>query len=570
MDELSILSLHGQSIHSHYDVHPFPGPVHLWWGRPIVDRERPRNLFGVLDRQPNADQMFRAGGLISETGVLAERDDLHRMIAKLIDRIRDEPPFARTDPRAAGNPRIPSGYTYLLQLIAHDMVDSVVSFTDGGSPRPENARAAPLLLDTLYGRGPDQAQQAYAFDAVQHFLGKAPRTHMRLAPRAAAPPPGSRYCPFRDVARSVPNSADAPHHTDVMLADPRNDAHALLSQLAVVFKLLHNLVLSLVESATASISVAPRELAYRRFQCARQAVTLIYRNIIEKDVLEKILDDRIYKYYVVDGHARCDSGQTVPLEFSFGAFRFGHSMVRDSYDVNSVSKEQALTGALLSSSQQRPDKLPVQPNWFVDWDLFFSDGESASRNLSQFIDLRFAGGLYQGDTKVPMLDRPGLVQRDFISSCYAGTLSARGLCRELRSRGFDAWVQDFDEWERQLAGWLRHGVHFPSGDADGARLARDPPLPFFLLFEAMSGGGQHLGPIGSIVVAETILGAFRRNPLGVEGAGNRLQDRLAACGRVFFENTPLGQSVSTTLSQIGEIERMPQLLEYMHRHGCFG
>jgi hypothetical protein len=86
----------------------------------------------------------------------------------------------------------------------------------------------------------------------------------------------------------------------------------------------------------------------------------------------------------------------------------------------------------------------------------------------------------------------------------------------------------------------------------------------------MCGGGQHLGPVGSIVVAETILGAFKRNPLGVEGAGDTLQKRLAACGGVFFENTQLGQSVSTTLSQIDEIGCMPELLEYMHRQGCFG
>ena len=313
-------------------------------------------------------------------------------------------------------------------------------------------------------------------------------------------------------------------------------------------------------------------MAYRRFQCARQAVTLIYRNIIEKDVLEKILDDRIYKHYVVDGRPPCDSGASVPLEFSFGAFRFGHSMVRDIYDVNSIFKQQDVTGALLSSSQQRPAKVPLdleRPNWFVDWDPFFFEGEASGRNLSQVIDLRFAGGLHMV-ARVPSLDRPGLAQRDLISACYAGTLSARALCSGLRSRGFDAVVEGFDEWEPRLAKWLQAADFRWSDDEDAARLARDPPLPFFILFEAMRSGGQHLGPIGSIVVAEVILGAFRRHPLGVEGAGDTLQRRLAACGRVFFEKTPLGQSVSTTLSQIDEIRCMPHLLAYMHRQGCFG
>ena len=239
MDEQSLLTEHGQSIHA---IHPFPGPIQLWWGTPSAERERPRNLFGSFDRLPDPEHMFRAGGRISDAGVLADRDGLHRMISNLIDRIGAEPPDTGDDQR--DNPRIPAGYTYLLQLIAHDMVDSVVSFTDDGSPHPQNARSAPLLLDTLYGRGPDQSSQAYAFDALQHSLGRAPRTHMRLAKRPAAPPPNSRYCPFRDIARSVPNSLESPLFTDAMLADPRNDAHALLSQLTVVFKLLHNHVLA--------------------------------------------------------------------------------------------------------------------------------------------------------------------------------------------------------------------------------------------------------------------------------------------------------------------------------------
>jgi hypothetical protein len=246
-------------------------------------------------------------------------------------------------------------------------------------------------------------------------------------------------------------------------------------------------------------------------------------------------------------------------------------MVRDVYDVNSMFKRQDVTGALLSSSQQKPAKVPLdleRPNWFVDWDLFFFEGEASGRNLSQVIDLRYAGGLHTL-ARVPRLDRPGLAQRDLISSCYAGTLSAGALCRELRSRGFDAVVEGFDEWEPRLTKWLQGADFRWSDDGDVARLARDPPLPFFILFEAMCGGGQHLGPIGSIVVAETILGAFKRHPLGVEGAGNTLQSRLAACGRIFFENTPLASSVSITLSQIGEIGSMPELLEYMRRQGCF-
>ena len=39
-----------------------------------------------------------------------------------------------------------------------------------------------------------------------------------------------------------------------MLADPRNDAHALVSQLTVLFQLLHNHVISLLEPITGPIA----------------------------------------------------------------------------------------------------------------------------------------------------------------------------------------------------------------------------------------------------------------------------------------------------------------------------
>ena len=47
-------------------------------------------------------------------------------------------------------------------------------------------------------------------------------------------------------------------------------------------------------------------------------------------------------------------------------------------------------------------------------------------------------------------------------------------------------------------------------------LANDPPLPFFILFEAMQqphSEGMHLGPLGSIIVSEVIFGALASDEL---------------------------------------------------------
>jgi len=536
--------------------------------------------------------MFRAGGAngwISAEGVVAgkHRDGLHQLAAKLTARIEAE----NQGSEPADNPRIPSGYTYLLQLIAHDMVDSVASFSIASSalcPGSRNARSAPLLLDTLYGTGPEESPQAYEFKP-ENILGNIPRTHMRLGPRSEAAPPGNRYCPFRDIARSAPNSSDegqqkapepparpTPLLTETMLADSRNDAHALISQLTVLFQLLHNHVLSLVEKGTSSISSAPRELAFRQFRCARLVVTLVYRNIIERDLLRRILDDRIYDRYVTKADAPRDSGESIPLEFSFGAFRFGHSMVRGAYSVNSQFGLQDVTGALLLSSEQRPDFLPVKPNWFVDWDRFFvakaadGAGTAVQRNLSKVIGPHYVQDLVQGSVRVSGMDAAGLAHRDLLSACYAGTLSVSALCKELRAKGFEREVEDFGAWRSRLDSWLPRLNLFPAGDDDRKRIVEDPPLPFFVLFEAQHHGGQHLGPLGSIIVAEAILGAFRRYPLGVEQGGSTLRQRISRCGETFFDESSAEVSVSEWLAQIDEIESMSQLLEYMRRQGCFG
>ena len=58
------------------------------------------------------------------------------------------------------------GYTYLLQFIAHDMVDSVLTFNIHDPdiiPGARNARSEALRLETLYGAGPDECPHAYDY-----------------------------------------------------------------------------------------------------------------------------------------------------------------------------------------------------------------------------------------------------------------------------------------------------------------------------------------------------------------------------------------------------------------------
>ena len=76
------------------------------------------------------------------------------------------------------NPHIPSGYTYLLQFVAHDLVHSAIplSVAGGLGAGTSNARRTALKLETLFGSGPVGSPSIYALDAPNDER----RTKLRL------------------------------------------------------------------------------------------------------------------------------------------------------------------------------------------------------------------------------------------------------------------------------------------------------------------------------------------------------------------------------------------------------
>jgi hypothetical protein len=553
-----------------------------------------RNLF-----KPSPAQKFSAGGLVD---LARTRDDkpLRQLMRKLSDRMArredwsDTLPSADADLHPSENPGIPAGYTYLLQLMAHDMIDSAVSLAEAGAGRTGfvNTRVEPLCLDTIYGGGPDNAPHVYEFDAMfRQNMGTVPRTRLRLGRIAKDDGTVDKNCPFRDLARALPiDTTDdglkpgerldqplgqqRPWRTEVLAADVRNDSHALISQLTVLLHILHNHVLGLLGPPSSdALSM------YRRFVCARIVVTMIYRSILVKDVMARILHPAVYKRYVTDkqplletGSADADDLGSMPLEFSHGAFRFGHAMVRDFYRVNKPEK-LAFGDALTQSSVHRPNNLPVRDIWHVDWSEFFETDTSAP-NWSLRIGPNASGPLLNLSAFPALirdLDADGVQSRDLVSASFADLWSAPALAAELRSLpGLAAIVPDYEVWKAPLRAWLGK----QAGDFEATEievLVNDPPLPFFVMFEAghtlvngapvRTGGGRHLGPFGSLIVSETIFGALQRNPIGYETPEASLKDRIATVCAALLPNDP-------ALAAIPEIGSMPELLTFLRDGGA--
>ena len=88
-------------------------------------------------------------------------------------------------------------------------------------------------------------------------------------------------------------------------------------------------------------------------------------------------------------------------------------------------------------------------------------------------------------------------------------------------------------------------------------LANDPPLPFFVLFEARQqpeAQGLRLGTLGSIIISEVIFGALEHNELPVARNARSLGEALSAISAQYYP--------TNVFEGIPEIAGMDQLVEF--------
>src|SRR5947209_16453051 len=253
---------------------------------------------------PHASQRFRAFGvdpLQSPAHVQNIRGLMHRLSRRMDAEIA-WPSHEQASLQRWENPTIPSGYTYLLQFVAHDLVQSAIPLSVAGQlgAGTSNARRTPLMLESLYGSGPVGSPHLYALDAPNDDR----RTKLRLGRMRWKETPRAAGCPFRDIARAQAENVTGvdrsiagqrPALTEALVADPRNDDHAIISQLTAMFALLHNGLVDLVRRGEpVSRANARFGAAFRRFLCARDALTSIYHNILRKDAMRRVLHPAIH------------------------------------------------------------------------------------------------------------------------------------------------------------------------------------------------------------------------------------------------------------------------------------
>lgn len=416
----------------------------------------------------------------------------------------------RTRVRQEARSDLPAGFTYLLQLVAHDMVDSSRPFWATGPDAVVDRRICRLMLDTIYGRGaePDPAlAETLAPNVVRMKLGEMPAAHNAT--------PGGQA---RDFPR-IP-VAGSPGALCPAAADRRNDYHSIIAQLSVLFLQFHNAVADLVPDAT--------------FKQVRQVVTLVYRWIIRHELLDRLIQPHVFRHYDAAGAVHldkafmCDPHGPLPLEFSHGAFRFGHMMVREIYQFTADGAfgppDHTLVQMLMQSSfpvRGAPGHR-LKADWAIAWSRFFDGLPGLAPNRSARIGPTFAPALRRDGLFDPEPAR-GLPIRDLMSAVASDVWRVNALVTHLHTLPDAAAMLAKAPrlagaaWEAPLRAWLVRELRGATAP-EIERLVGDPPLPFFVGFEArLEGDGSRLGTLGSIIVADTLFAVLRTGPLAVAG-----------------------------------------------------
>ncbi|AXK31924.1 heme peroxidase [Streptomyces armeniacus] len=395
------------------------------------------------------------------------------------------------------NPKLAAGFTYFGQFIDHDLTLDVMSQL-GRTDEPSELtdfRTPRLDMDTVYGSGPTVSPHLYAPDSHE--------TKLTLSRDGV------------DLGRTSQQVA--------LIGDPRNDENMLLAQLHLAMIKFHNEVVDALRSGritdvygqhlppkppdeppTSQPGVPLDQLLdvenyYNTvFSSAQRLVRWHYQWLVVHDFLMRVADPEVVRDVEKNGPQFFVPGDSpfIPVEFAAAAFRFGHPTVRSDYRVNDTFVGKIFPDDPEAPAMPRTDLRggPVLPEHAVDWARFFPVGagtepQCARRIIAslntQLLDLPVSAvpGSKEGALARPVAS---LVVRNLLRSETLGLPSGQDVARKTG----EAVLSD-----REL------GTTGPVY------------LWYYVLKEAeVRSGGLHLGPVGSRMVAEVLIGLLDADP----------------------------------------------------------
>jgi hypothetical protein len=380
---------------------------------------------------------------------------------------------------------IPAGFTFFGQFIDHDItLDVTSSLEQQNDPTAiRNFRTPVLELDSVYGKGPE----------ADPFLYEQKR-------------PGSSSDRLL-TGNNSGNEHDLPRNKEgvALIGDPRNDEHAIISQMQLIFLKFHNVVYEMVKQGKVS------GIRYHEdnFEEAQRLVRWHYQWIVVHEFLPLIINHNILqdiwhyglKYY------HWNTEPFMPVEFAVAAYRYGHSQLREHYTINAQKQNIDLfepPEPALSAFK------PLPPEFVVDWKYFFPiDGSKPQP--SRLIDTKLTEEVFQLPFIQSDTGEDSLVFRNLLRGQSFGLPSGEAV----------ACALGVDPLTPQQLGISKFGLE-------------QSPLWYYILKEAELSREDQLGPVGGRIVAEVLIGLLKGDPMSFLAVAPCWKPCLPAAAEGYF------------------------------------
>jgi len=412
----------------------------------------------------------------------------------------------------AGDSNIPAIFTYFGQFVDHDITLELAS---AGLNTLIDPALVPLPLDDIRHKLRNARTAALDLDSVYDL--PAPRNGDKMEIGKVTTLPNNTQIPrkrppqkndFNDLPRDPPSN-DVNTDRSARIGDPRNDENTIVAQLHLAFLLAHNALID-------------KQL---KFTDARRLLRQHYQHIVIYDFLMTIADNRIVNKTLKKN--RFYDAMAVPffmpLEFAVAAYRFGHTMVRLDYDFNLNFNTDgppaipatvdllfvftALSGQLGGGGIQQSDTLPE--NWIIEWQNFIT--KDKQRNKARRLDTKLVNPLFR------LKKLSGDVEAG-LGAMLAVRNLLRGYLLRMPTGQAVAKAMNLAPLTPSQIEAVAAKVTAPAGQdrqVDVVRatgFSKRTPLWYYILAEAdHHGKGQRLGPVGSSIIAEVLIGLIRRS-----------------------------------------------------------
>ena len=379
---------------------------------------------------------------------------------------------------------LPSGFVFLGQFIDHDITFDPTSLfdrlTDPNGVR--NFRTPNLDLDCVYGSGPGASPHLYDRNFNEGGL------HRLLLDK------GREF----DLPRNSQNRA--------LIGDPRNDENFMVSQLQHGFIKFHNAIIDWLIERGERIPDGVGKGAHL-FARAQELARGHYQWIVLHEFLPLMVGARMAR---ATFHKRVlyrprdkSTAPFIPTEFSVAAYRFGHSLVRNSYTLNDLHRSTLLFDLPHFGDPEPRADMQIEWHRFFDYSTYGHLPPQPAQRVDPYLvpellNLRFE----EAPKSLPARNMLRAQAPDF--RLPSGQEAVAHANQVLVGAGEPA-IRSIPNSEIEA----KTGIRL----SDLSSLSDQVPLWFYVLAEAaIESDGKHLGSLGGRLVGEVLSELVLGNP----------------------------------------------------------